>query len=113
MALQKAIQSAENQHVDTYWRVGSIAIEDLYDQARVVLAAYPDAATRAADKRRVNQTREFIIRGDVYQQMANYVLMDTTLRAGIFSLVYGYIKTAPRLIDGVELPSEFADAADV
>lgn len=113
MALEIAIQSVDNQHIDTYWRVGSIAIEDLHDQARVVLVGYPNAGARAADKRRVNQTREFIIRGDVYQQMANYVLMDTTLRAGILSLVYGHIKTAPRLIDGVELPSEFADAADV
>lgn len=113
MALQKAIISAENQHIDTYWRVGSIAIEDLHDQARVVLAGYPDAAARAADKRRVNQTREFVIRGEVYQQLSNANLSDTTLRAAIFAAVYGHIKTAPRIIDGVESPSEFADAADV
>lgn len=113
MALRKAIQSAENQHIDTYWRVGSIAIEDLHDQARVVLVGYPNAEARATDKRRVNQSREFVIRGEVYQQLSNAALQGTTLRAAIFAAVYGYIKAAPRVVGGVEVPSEFADAVSV
>ena len=113
MALQKSIQSTENQHVDTYWRVGSIAIEDLHDQARVVLVGYPNAESRATDKRRVNQSREFVIRGEVYQQLSGATVQDTTLRAAIFAAIYGYIKGAPRVVNGVEVPSEFVDAVDV
>lgn len=112
MALQKAIQSYGNQHVDTYWRVGSIAIEDLHDQARVVLVGYPDAAARVADKRKPNQSREFVIAGEVYQQIASSVI-DTTLRSGIFFLVYNFIVSAPRVVNGEVLPSEFADAIQV
>lgn len=113
MALQKAIQSAENQHVDTYWKVGTITIEDLYDQARLILVGYPDAGARAADKRLTNQTREYVIRGPLYEQLAAAQLSETTLRAAIFSAVYDYIRSAPRLVNGVEQASEFADAVDV
>lgn len=104
MALSKRIVSAENQHADEYWRVGTVAIDDLYDRAKIVLVGYPSEAARAADKRRPNQQREFVIDGELYVRIANSQF-DTTLRAAIWSQLYSHIKAAPG--------SEFSDAVDV
>lgn len=112
MALRKRIVSAGNQHADEYWKVGTVTIEDLYDQARIILVGYPSKEARLADKRRPNQQREFVIGGELYVQIASAQLTDTTLRAAIWNALYGYIKSAPRMVGGEMFPSEFADAVD-
>ena len=112
MALLKSITSAQNGHVDNYWRIAVTNTDAPNQAAVIVLAGYRDKAWRDAGGA-PNQHREFIARGADFLALAGAAAVGATVFDVISTAAYNYIKTAPRVVNGETLPSEFADAVDV
>lgn len=109
MALSKSIQSAQNGHVDTYWRVGVIDTDALRSMATIVLVGYRDQQWRD-NGGAPNQERTYVARGADYAALANGAPIGGSTFSVMVTAAYNYIVTAPRVIDGVQVASEFADA---
>lgn len=112
MALQKSITSAHNGHADNYWRITVTNTDAPNMIAVIVLSGYRDQAWREAGGA-PNQQREFIARGADFAALAGAAAVGATVFDVIATAAYAYIKTAPRIINGETLLSEFADAVDV
>ena len=109
MALSKSIQSAQNGHVDTYWRVAAINSDALRGMATITLVGYRDQQWRD-NGGAPNQERTYVARGADYAALANGAPVGGSTFAVMATAAYSYIVTAPRLVDGVQVASEFADA---
>ena len=112
MALLKPITSTQNGHADNYWRVAVTNTDGRNRIAVIVLSGYRDQAWRDAGGE-PNQQREFIARGADFLALAGAAAVGATVFDVIATAAYNYIKTAPRVVNGETLPSEFADAVDV
>ena len=111
MALLKPITSAQNGHADSYWRISVTNTDAPNRIAVIILSGYRDQAWRDAGGA-PNQQREFIVRGADFAALAGAAAVGATVFDVIATAAYAYIKTAPRVINGETLPSEFADAVD-
>ncbi len=112
MALSKSIQSERNGHVDMYWRVAAINTDALRGMATITLVGYRDQQWRD-NGGAPNQERTYVARGADYAALAQGAPVGDSTFAVMATAAYGYIKTAPRVIDGEQVPSEFAYAVNV
>lgn len=135
MALQKAIRSVRNGHINSYWRLTAHSCDAIVGGVLIVLSGYADATNRG-EGYQPDDRREWHMIGPAFAAVALnsgmtsvgscYEIIKTTrrpipegtLRAenGDLTLPTGEIVLAAEVDESGQtptIPSEFADAADV